>query len=262
MKCWAGWSTSWNHVCQEKYHNLRYADNTTLMAKSEDEQKSLWWKWKEESEKAGLKLNIQETKIVSSGPITSWQKNVETMETTTDFIFLGSKLTADGNCSHEIKRLLLLGRKKYIHDKPRQHVKKQRHHFADKGPSSQNYDFSSSHVWMWELDHKESWVPKNWCFWLVVLEKTLESPLDCKEIQPVNPEYSLEGLMVKLKLQYFGHFHQSIGEGLTHWKRPWCWERLKAGGERDDRGWDSWMAVWVASQTRQTWVWVSSGSWW
>ena len=88
--------------------------------------------------------------------------------------------------------------------------KKQRHYFANKGPSSQSYDFSSSHVWMWELDYKENWVLKNWCFWTVVLEKTLERPLDCKEIQPVNPkeispEYSLEGLMLKLKLQYFSH---------------------------------------------------------
>ena len=91
-------------------------------------------------------------------------------------------------------------------------LKKQRHYFANKDLSSQSYGFSSSHVWMWELDYKESWVTKNWCFWTVVLEKTLESPLDCKEIQPVNPkkkkispEYSLEGLMLKLKLQYFGH---------------------------------------------------------
>ena len=95
-------------------------------------------------------------------------------------------------------------------DQPRQHIKKQRHCFVNKGPSSQSYSFSSSHVWMWELDYKESWVPKNWCFWTVVLEKTLESPLDCKEIQPVHPkeispEYSLEGLMLKLKLQYFDH---------------------------------------------------------
>ena len=86
----------------------------------------------------------------------------------------------------------------------------QRHYFAEKGPSSQSYGFSSSHVWMWELDHKESWTQKNWCFWTVVLEKTLQSPLDCKEIQPVHPkeispEYSLEALMLKLKLQYFGH---------------------------------------------------------
>ena len=94
------------------------------------------------------------------------------------------------------------------YDKPRQHTKKKRHHFADKGLSSQNYGFSSSHVWMWELNHKESWAPKNWCFWTVVLEKTLESPLDCKEIKPlilreINPECLLEGLM--LKLQSFGH---------------------------------------------------------
>ena len=96
-------------------------------------------------------------------------------------------------------------------DQPRQHIKKQGHHFANKGPSSQGYGFSRSHVWMWELDHKDGWVLKNWCFWIVVLEKTLESPLDSKEIKPVNPkgnypEYSLEGLM--LKLQSFGHLIQ------------------------------------------------------
>ena len=112
---------------------------------------------------------------------------------------------------------------------------------------------------MWELDYKEIWAPKNWCFWTVVLEKTLESPLDCKEIQPVHPKEmspgcSLEGLMLKLKLQYFGH----PCEELTHWKRPWCWEGLGAGGKRDDRGWDGWMT----SPTRWTWVWVNSGSWW
>ena len=108
------------------------------------------------------------------------------METVTDFIFLGSKTTADSDCSHEIKRRLLLGRKSY--DQPWQHIKTQRHYFANKGPSSQSYGFSSSHVWMWELDYKESWALKNWCYWTVVLEKTLESPLDCKEIQPVHPK--------------------------------------------------------------------------
>ena len=107
------------------------------------------------------------------------------METVTHFIFLGSKVTADGDSSHEIKRRLLLGRKVMT---PRQHIKKQRHYFTNKSPSSQSYGFSSSHVWMWELDYKESWVPKNWCFWTVVLEKTLESPLDCKEIQSVHPK--------------------------------------------------------------------------
>ena len=99
---------------------------------------------------------------------------------------------------------------KESYDQLRQHIKKQRHYFANKGPSSQSYGFFSSHVWMWELDYKESWAPKNWCFWTVVLGKTLESPLDCKEIQQsmlkeISPEYSLEGLMLKLKLQYFGH---------------------------------------------------------
>ena len=98
----------------------------------------------------------------------------------------------------------------WSYDQLRQHIKKQRHYyFVNKGPSSQGYGFSSSHVWMWQLDCEESWVPKNWCFWTVVLEKTVESPLDCKEIKPIlkkiSPEYSLEGLMLKLNLPYFGH---------------------------------------------------------
>ena len=105
------------------------------------------------------------------------------METVRDFAFLGSRISADGDCSHKIERCLLLGTKALTN---RQHIKKQRHYFADRGPSSQSYGFSSSHVWMWELDYKESWASKNWCFWTVVLEKTLGSPLDCKEIQPVN----------------------------------------------------------------------------
>ena len=155
------------------------------MAESEEELKSLWMKVKEESEKAGLKLNIQKTKIMAPDPITSWQIDGETMEIVTDFISLGSKITADSDCSHEIKTLALC---KKSYDKPRQCNKKQRHYFADKGPHSQSYGFSSSHVWMWELDYKESWAPKNWCFWTVVLEKTLESPLESKEIKPVNPK--------------------------------------------------------------------------
>ena len=101
-------------------------------------------------------------------------------------IYERSKITADGDCSHEIKRCLLLGRKAMTN--LNSILKKQRHYFANKGLSSQSYDFPSTHVWMWELDYKESWAPKNWCFWTVVLEKTLESPLDCKEIQPVNPK--------------------------------------------------------------------------
>ena len=121
---------------------------------------------------------------MASGPITSWQIDGETMEIVTDFIFLGSKITADGDCSHEIKRSLLLGIKAMIN---LDSILKSRD-IADKGPSSWSYGFSSSHVWMWDLDHKESWALKNWCFWTVVLEKTLESPLECKEIKTVNPK--------------------------------------------------------------------------
>ena len=122
-------------------------------------------KVKEESEKVGLKLNIQKTKIIPSGPITSWQIDGQTMETVTGFIFLGSKITADGDCSHEIKRLAPW---KKSYDQPRQYIKKQRHYFAYKGSSSESYGFSTSHVWMWELDHKaECWridAFKLWCW--------------------------------------------------------------------------------------------------
>ena len=170
-------------IAGRNINNLRYADDTTLMAESE-EVKSPLMKVKEESEKVGLKLNIQKTKIMASGPITSWQIDGETGQTVSDFIFLGSKITADGDCSHGIKRHLLLERKPMT--KLDSILKKQRHYFVNKGPSSQGYDFSSGHVWVWELDCEESRVPKNWCFWTVVLEKALESPLDCKEIQPVH----------------------------------------------------------------------------
>ena len=108
------------------------------------------------------------------------------METVADFIFLGSKITADGDCSHEIKRRSLLGRRAVTNLDSI--LKSQRHYFANKGPSSQIHGFSSSHVWVWEMNYKESWVPKNWCFWTVMMEKTLESPLDCKEIQSVHPK--------------------------------------------------------------------------
>ena len=150
-------------------------------------------KVKEESEKVGLKLNIQKTKIMASSPITSWQIGGETMETLRDFIFLVSKITADGDCSHKIKRHLLLGRKAMTN---LDSVLKSRHHFADKGPYSQSYGFSSSHIWIWELDHKEGWAPKNGCFWIVVLEKTLESPSDSKEIKPVNPKGNQSWILI------------------------------------------------------------------
>ena len=121
---------------------------------------------------------------MASGPIPSWQIDGETIETVTDFIFLGSKITADGDCSHEIKRHLVLGRKAMTNPDS---ILKSRD-ITNKGLSSQSYGFSSSHIWMWELDYKETWALKNWCFWNTVLEKTLTGPLDWKEIQPVNPK--------------------------------------------------------------------------
>ena len=122
-------------------NNLTFADDTTLMAESKKELKSLLMKVKEESEKAGLKLSIQKTKIVASGPIT-WQIDGETMETVTDFIFLGFKITADGDCSHEIKRRLLLGRKTKF--QPRQHIQKQRHYFANKHHGTSFHHFTAN----------------------------------------------------------------------------------------------------------------------
>ena len=151
-------------IAGRNINNLRYADETTIMAESEEELKSLSMKVKEESEKVGLKLSIQKMKIMASGPITSWQIDGETVA---DFIFLGSKITADGDFSHEIKRRLLLGRKVMT---PRQHIKKQRHYFTNKGPSSQIYSFSSGHVWIWVLDDKEKLMPKNWYFGTVLFE--------------------------------------------------------------------------------------------
>ena len=143
---------------------------------------------------------------------------------------------------------------KKSYDQPKQHIKKQRHYFANKGPSSQTYGFSSSQVWMWELDHKESW-----CIWTVVLEKTLESPLDCKEIQPVHPKGNQSWIVIgrtDVEAEAPTLWPPDVKNWLTG--RPWFWERLKAGGEGDNRGWDGWMA----SPTRWTCVSVNSGSCW
>ena len=141
----------------------------------------------------------------------------------------------------------------------REHMKKQRHYFANKGPSSQSYGFSSSHIWMWKLGHKEGWALKNWCFWTVVLEKTLDSPLDNKEIQPVHPKGNQCWTVIgrtdaetETPIPWPTWCKQ-----LTHLKRCWCWKRLKVVGKGDNRGWDGLMA----SATQWTWVWVNSGSW-
>ena len=130
---------------------------------------------------------------------------------------------------------------------------------ADKGPSSQSYNFFSSHVWMLDLDYKESWAPKNWCFWTMMLEKTLESLLDCKEIKAVNPKGNQSWIFIgRIDTEAETPILRPLWEELTHWKRLWYWKRLKAGREGDDRGWDGWMAP----PTRWTWVWASSRSWW
>ena len=169
-----------------------------------------WW------QKAGLKLNTQKTKIMASGPITSWQIEGEKVDAVTYFIFLGSKITVDSDCSQGVRTYLLLRRK-----------------------SMTNLDSvsKSRDITLPELDHKEGWVLKNWCFWTVVLEETLESPLDCKEIKTVNPKgnkpwYSLEGLM--LKLQYFGHLMWRVDSlektqmlGRILGKRRRGWQRMR-----------------------------------
>ena len=153
-------------------------------------------------------------------------------------LFLGgSKITVDGDCSHEIKGLLLLGRKAMTNLDSI--LKKQRHYFANKSPSSQSYAFSSSHVWMWELDYKESWVQKNWCFWTAVWEKTLEHPLDCKEIQPVHPKGNQSWIFIgrtdaEAQTQYFGHLmwranslKKTLLLGKVEGRRRRGWQRMR-----------------------------------
>ena len=247
-------------IARRNINNLRYADDTTLMAESEEELKSLLMKVKEESEKVGLKLNTQKTKIMASDPITSWQIG-ETMEIVTDFIFLGSKITADGDCSHEIKRCLLLGKKAMT---TLDNMLKSRGIILPK-----KFHLVKMMVFPVVMYGCESWTIKKKlraeeCFWTVVLEKTLESPLDCEEIQPVNPKGKLV-MNIHWKDWCWSWNSNTLAtrcEELTHMKRPWCWERLKAGGEGDDKGWDGWMVspiwwtwdkLWVSVMDREAW---------
>ena len=195
-------------IAGRNINNLRYADDTTLMAESEEELKSLFMKVKEESEKVRLKLNIQKTKIMASGPINSWKIDGETVETVTDFIFLGSKITEDGDCSHEIKRCLLLGRKVMTH--------------LDNMLKSRDIAFPTNAclvkvmVFPVVMYRSKSWTIKKvegqridafelWCW-----RRLLRVPWTARRfnefiLKEMSPEYSLEGLIRKLKLQYFGH---------------------------------------------------------
>ena len=195
-------------IARRNINNLIYADDTTLMAESEEELKSFLMKVKEESEKVGLKLNIQKTKIMASGPITLWKIDGETMETVPDFLFLGSKITADGDCSHKIKRHLLLGRKAVTN--------------LDSILESRNITLPSkvclvkATVFPVVMYGCESWTIKKaehrridafelWCWRRLLRVPWTARTSNQSILKEISPEYSLKGLMLNLKLQYFGH---------------------------------------------------------
>ena len=213
-------------------------------------------KLKEESEKVGLKFNIQKTKSLASGPITSWQIDGETVETVADFIFLGSKNIADGECSHEIKRRLLLGRNVMTNLdsilKSRDITLSTKVHLV----KAMVFPVIMYGCEIWSIKKAEQQrtdVFELWCWRRLLRVPWTARRSDQSILKEISPGCSLEKLMLKLKLQYFCHWC----EELTHLKRPWCWERLRAGRKGDNRGWD----VWMASPTQWTWVWVDSGSW-
>ena len=214
--------------------------------------KSLLMKVEEESEKASLKLNIQKTKIMPSGPITSWQIDGETMETVTDFIFLGSKITAEGDCSHEIKRLLLLGRKAMTNLdsvlKRRLITLLTKVHLV-KAMVFPVVVYGCESWTIKKAEHRRIDAFELWCW---------RRLLNCKDIKPVHPKGNRSWSLEDWCWSWSSNTLATWCEEPTHWKRPWCWERLRAGGEGDDRGWDGWMA----SLTQWRWVWANSGRCW
>ena len=227
------------------------------MAESEEELNSLWIKVREESEKPGLRLNIKKTKIMAPSPITSWQINGETMETVTDFLFLGSKITEDDDCSHEIKRCSLLGRKAMTN---LDSVLKSRDITLPKKVclvQAMVFPVVMNECESWNIKKAECWridAFELWCWRRLLRVPWIARRWNQSVLKEISPEYSLETLMLKLKLQCFGHLMQRT-DSLE--ERPWCWERLKVGAEGDSRGQDDWMAL----PTRRTWVWESSRSW-
>ena len=239
-------------------NNLRYADDTTLMAESEEELKSLLMKVKEESEKVVLKLNTQKSKIMASGPITSWQIDGETVETVTDLIFLGSKISADGDYSHEIKRCLLFGRKVMTN---LDSILKIRDITL-----STKVHLVKTMVFPVVIYGCESWTVKKaecrksdafepWCWRRLLRVPRTARRSNHSILKEISPGCSLEGLMLKLKLQYFGHLMQRVDS----FEKTLMLGGIGGRRRRGHRGWDGWMA----SPTRWTWVWVNSGSlWW
>ena len=191
---------------------------------------------------------------MASSHITSWQVEGKKMRTVADFIFLGSKIAEDCDCSHKVKWRLLLGRKAMTN---LDSIFKSRDiTLPTKGTYSQSCGFSSSHVRMWELDHKRGWVLKNWCFWTVVLEKTLESLGQ----QGHQASQSQRRSTLNIHWQNWCWSCSTLDiccKEPTHWKRPWCWERLRQE-QKGATEWDGWMA----SSTQWTWVWANSGCWW
>ena len=221
-------------IAKRNINNLGYADDTTLMAEREEELKSFLMKVKVESEKVGLKLNTQKTMIMASSPITSWQIDGETVETVTDFIFLGSKITADGDCNHEIKRRLLLGRKVMTN--------------LDSVLKSRDVTLSTkvclvrAMVFLVVMYGCESWTIKKaerqridafelWCWRRLLRVPWTERRSNQSTLKEISPEYSLEGLMLKLKLQYFGHLMRRTDS----FEMTLMLEKM-AGGAGDDRG--------------------------
>ena len=221
-------------IARRNINNLRYADDTTLMAESEGELKSLLMKVKEKSEKVGLKLNIQKTNIMAFSSITSWQIDGENVGTVTDFIFLGSQITVDGDCSHEIKRRLLLGRKAMIN---LDSILKSRDI-----TSSTKVCLVKAMVFPVVMNGCESWTIKKaehqridafelWC-WRRLLRVPWTARSNQSILKAISPEYSLEGLMLKLKLQYFGHLMQRV----NLWEKTLMLEKTEGKRRRGFRG--------------------------
>ena len=244
-------------IAGRNINHFRYADDTTLMAEHEEELKSLLMKVKDESEKVGLKLNIQKTKIMASGPITSWPIDGETVETVADFILGGSKITADSDCSHEIKRCLLLGKKVMTN--------------LDSILKSRDITLPAkvrmvkAMVFPVVMYGCESWTMKKaehrriddfelWCWRRLLRIPWTPRRSNQSILKKISPACSLEGLMLKLKLQYFGYLMWRVDS----LEKTLMLGGIGAGGEGDDRGWDSWME----SLTQWKWVWVNTRSWW